>query len=90
MTAPRKRPARRRMQRLLDRLRVRYEGSERAVFGDGIVTCNYFRYWLANSNITDEDMQEMAEYNLEEGRYSCARFMRLMCFTSKTTRKLIR
>ncbi len=101
------------MQRLLNRLRVRYDrfptttrafnrprppverDSEEAKawfrsYWPGYVDTDFLRYWLTNSNITDEDFQAMAEYNAEEGRWSVARFCRLMCFTSKTQRKAIR
>lgn len=80
MTAPPKKPSVADMQRLLDRLRARYD----------YLDVSYLRYWLTNSNISDEDFQVMAENNANEGRWSVARFCRLMCFTSKTQRRKIR
>lgn len=111
MTAPREKPSSARMQRLLGRLRARYDGyptepvggwrvplhpdHERARqwFRDrwpGRVDASYLRPWLSNSNRADEHFQYMAEYNAREGRWSVARFCRLMCFTSKTQRGRIR
>ncbi len=82
MTAPPKKPSRARMQRMLDRLRDRY--------GADTVNYDYLRAWLGNSNQTDEDFQCLAEWNAKQGRWSVARFCRLMCFTSQTQRHGIR
>jgi hypothetical protein len=67
------------MSRLLSRIY--------SMYGADYVDASALRFWLANSNQTDEDFQAMAEH---AGQHpSIARFCRLMCFTSQTQRRLI-
>jgi len=64
---------------MLQRIRDRY--------GAGVVDYDYLRAWRANGNDADAVFQWMAEDNACCGRWSIARFCRLMCFTSKTQRR---
>lgn len=82
MTAsPRHSPSARRMRGLLARLLRRY--------GSDAVDYDFLRTWRASGNQTDQDFQWMAEDNARAGRWSVARFCRLMCFTSQTQRRAI-